>query len=126
MERQALYERFKTLDWQHQLGNLASTLATVSTQSTIPSQDKLTSYLMREAALMIEWCAANVPENFLLELAAIQRELLAWKRVFPLEGVRNLLALHTRNQSDRILQMAELLPDADLSADSNQPTYSTP
>lgn len=126
MERQALYERFKVLDWQHQLGNLASTLATVSAQSTIPSQDKLTSHLMREAALMIEWCAANAPENFLLELAAMQRELLAWKRVFPIEGVRNLLALHTRNQSDRILQMAGLLPDVDLSADSNQPTYSTP
>lgn len=126
MERQALYERFKALDWQHQLGNLASTLATVSTQSIIPEQDKLTSHLMREAALMIEWCATNVPEIFLLELAAMQRELLAWKRVFPLEGVRNLLALHTRNQSDRLLQMAGLLSDANLSADSNQPTYSTP
>jgi hypothetical protein len=125
MERQALYERFKSLDWQHQLGNLASTLATVSTQSTIPNQDKLTSYLMREAALMIEWSAANVPENFLLELAAMQRELLAWKRAFPIEGIRNLLALHTRNQSDRLLQMAGLLPNEDLSADSNQATYST-
>jgi hypothetical protein len=125
MERQALYERFKSLDWQHQLGNLASTLATVSTQSTIPNQDKLTNHLMREAALMIEWCAANVPEKFLLELAAMQRELLAWKRVFPLDGVRNLLALHTRNQSDRLLQMAGLLPDEDLSADSNPPAYST-
>ncbi len=126
MERQALYERFKALDWQQQLGNLASTLATVSTQSIIPEQDKLTSHLMREAALMIEWCAANVPEKFLLELAAMQRELLAWKRVFPLDGVRNLLALHTRNQSDRLLQMARLLSDANLSADSNKPTYSTP
>ncbi len=125
MERQALYERFKSLDWQHQLGNLASTLATVSTQSTIPTQDKLTSHLMREAALMIEWSAANVPEDFLLELAAMQRELLAWKRAFPIEAIRNLLALHTRNQSDRLLQMAGILPDEDLSADLNQPTYST-
>lgn len=29
MERQKLYERFTTLDWQQQLGNLASTLATI-------------------------------------------------------------------------------------------------
>jgi hypothetical protein len=80
---------------------------------------------MREAALMIEWSAANVPEDFLLELAAMQRELLAWKRAFPIEAIRNLLALHTRNQSDRLLQMAGILPDEDLSADLNQPTYST-
>ena len=61
MERQALYERFKHLDWQQQLGNLASTLATISTQSMIEEQDKLTSHLLREAALMIEWCAKDEP-----------------------------------------------------------------
>jgi hypothetical protein len=111
MERQALYERFKTLDWQQQLGNLASTLATISTQSTIPKQDKLTSHLLREAALMIEWCAVGVPADFHLELAAIQKECLVWKRVFPVESARNLLSLHTRHQSERVLQMAGLLID---------------
>lgn len=111
MERPALYERFKTLDWQQQLGNLASNLATVSTQSTVTQNDKLTRHLLREAALMIEWCAASVPKDFLLELAALQRELLAWLRVFPIEEVRSLLSLHARNRSDRLLQMAGLLPD---------------
>ena len=81
MERQALYERFQTLDWQQQLGNLASTLAKIATQSTKHKQDKLTSLLLREAALMIEWCATNVPQNFCLELAGMQKELLAWRRV---------------------------------------------
>ena len=109
MERQALYERFKTLDWQQQLGNLASTLATVSTQSTIPEQDKLTSYLLREAALTIEWCAKDVPADFHLELAAIQKECLAWKRLFPIESARYLLSIHARHQSERVLQMAGLL-----------------
>jgi hypothetical protein len=111
MERPALYERFKTLDWQQQIGNLASNLATVSTQSTVTQNDKLTRHLLREAALMIEWSAASVPKDFLLELAALQRELLAWLRVFPVEEVRSLLSLHARNRSDRLLQMAGLLPD---------------
>lgn len=109
MERQALYERFKTLDWQQQLGNLASTLATISTQSTIQAQDKLTSHLLREAALMIEWCAKNVPTDFHLELAAIQKECLAWIIAFPIESARNLLSIHARHQSERVLQMAGLL-----------------
>ena len=46
MERKALYEKIKTQTWQQQLGNLASTLATISTQATIPQQDKLTALSM--------------------------------------------------------------------------------
>ncbi len=111
MEREALYERIKTQTWQQQLGNLTSTLATISTQATIPKQDKLTTYLLRDAALIIEWCVKNVPELFHPELAAIQKECLAWKQVFPLEATRNLLSIHTRNQSDRILQMTSFLND---------------
>lgn len=106
---QALYERFQTLDWHQQLGNLASTLATISNQSTIPKQDRLTNYLLREAALMIEWSASNVPQDSLWELEAMQRELMAWKEVFPIESARNLLALHARHQSNRVLQIAGLL-----------------
>lgn len=105
MEREALYERIKTQTWQQQLGNLASTLANISTQATIPQQDKLTTYLLRDAALIIEWCALNVPESFHPELAAIQKECLAWKKVFPEDATRNLLSIHTRHQSDRILEM---------------------
>ncbi|MFB2898276.1 hypothetical protein ACE1CI_35615 [Aerosakkonemataceae cyanobacterium BLCC-F50] len=111
MERQKLYKRFITLDWQQQLGNLASTLATLSQQSTNPKQDTLTIHLLREAALMIEWSASNVPQEFLLELAGMQRELLAWKKDFPIESARNILSLYARNQSDRLLQMSGLLED---------------
>ena len=113
MERQALYEKFKTLDWQQKLGNLASTLATISTQSTTPQSDRLTSHLLREAALLIEWSAASVPQNFHWELAVMQRELMAWKKIFPVESARNLLALQARHQSDRVLQMTGLLSDWD-------------
>ncbi|MBD2185562.1 hypothetical protein H6S82_00925 [Planktothrix sp. FACHB-1355] len=109
MERQKLYERFINLDWQQQLGNLASTLATISSRAIVEKHDLLTNHLLREAALMIEWCATNVPKEFLLELAGIQRELLAWQKVFPIEQARNILSLYTRNQSDRLLQMAGLI-----------------
>lgn len=118
MERQKLYERFITLDWQQQLGNLASTLATLSQQSTNPQQDTLTNHLLREAALMIEWSASNVPQEFLLELAGMQRELLAWRKDFPIESARNILSLYARNQADRLLEMSGLLED-DEKADLN-------
>ncbi|NEP44906.1 MAG: hypothetical protein F6K35_39075 [Okeania sp. SIO2H7] len=113
MERQDLYEKLKTLNWQQKLGNLASTLATISTRSPISKYDKLTSHLLLEAALIIEWCAAEVPEDFLWELATMQRELMEWKKVFPVEEVRNLLALIARMRSDRILQMAGMLSEGD-------------
>jgi hypothetical protein len=109
MQRQDLYEKLKTLSWQQKLGNLASTLAAISTRSPLSKYDKLTSYLLLEAALIIEWCAGEVPEDFLWELAAMQRELMEWKKVFPVEEVRGLLALTARMRSDRILQMAGML-----------------
>ena len=106
MERQKLYERFITLDWQQQLGNLASTFVTLSQQSTNPKQDRLINHLLREAALMIEWSASNVPQEFLLELAGMQRELLAWRKDFPIESARNILSLYTRNRADCLLEMS--------------------
>ncbi len=114
MERQALYERIKSQTWQQQLGNLASTLATISTQATIPKQDKLTNYLLRDAALIIEWSVKNVPKKFHPELAATQQECLAWRKIFPLDATRNLLSIHTRHQSERILQMAGLSLDNEI------------
>ncbi len=111
MERQSLYEKISQLTWQQQLGNLASTLAKISTQATEPSLDKLTSYLLREAALIIEWSAKNVPQQFHLELAAIQKECLEWKKVFPIEDARIILSINTRYHSHKILHIAGLLED---------------
>lgn len=104
-----MYRRYNQLTWQQQLGNLAATLARISAQATAPESDKLVSDSLREAALLIEWSAPNVPADFLMELAALQREVLAWHRSWPIEDARPLLALHTSNQADRLLQMAGLL-----------------
>lgn len=109
MDVKSMYKRFTQLTWQQQLGNLASTLARISSQATSPESDKLVTDSLREAALLIEWSAPNVPPDFLLELAAMQREVLAWHRCWPLDDARSLLSLHSRNQSDRLLQMAGLL-----------------
>lgn len=112
MERQSLYERFKTLSWQQQIGNIASTLANISRYADSPVYDELTKLSLREAALAIDWCAPNVPQQFLLDMAMMHRELLAWWQVFPVEP-RSLLALHTRHQSDRLLVMAGLMIGVD-------------
>jgi hypothetical protein len=112
MERQSLYERFKTLNWQQQIGNIASTLANISRYADSPAYDELTKLSLREAALAIDWCVPNVPQQFLLDMAMIHRELLAWWQVFPVEP-RSLLALHTPHQSDRLLVMAGLMIGVD-------------
>ena len=112
MERQSLYERFKILSWQQQIGNIASTLANISRYADSPAYDELTKLSLREAALAIDWCVSNVPQQFLLDLAMMHRELLAWWQVFPVEP-RSLLALHTRHQSDRLLVMAGLMIGVD-------------
>jgi hypothetical protein len=94
------------------LGNLASTLARISTRASSPQYDALVTDLLREAALLVEWSAPTSPASFWLELAAMQREALAWRHLWPLDQARSLLALQTRNQSDRLLQMAGLLEGA--------------
>jgi hypothetical protein len=103
MELEHIYKSFIKMDWETQLGNLASTLAKISSRATSPTSDKLVLMSLREAALLIEWSAPNVPPEHHLDLATMQRELLAWRKVWPLEEARPLLALHARNMSDRLL-----------------------
>lgn len=109
MERPTLYEKFTTLSWQQQLGNLAATLAKISTQASEPRLDTLTVHLLREAALLSEWSTKNVPPEYHPELAHIQRECLEWKKSFPPDKTRNLLSINTRYQSDRLLLISGFL-----------------
>jgi hypothetical protein len=109
MDMQHLQERFERLDWRQQLGNLVSTLARVSTRASSPEYDNLIIDLLQEAALFIEWGAPRVPETCLLKLATMQKEILAWKRIWPLTAARPLLTLYARNRSNRLLEIAELI-----------------
>ena len=89
--------------------HLASTLARIATRAPTPQYDALVSDLLREAALFVEWSAPHVPPSLLLDLASLQRELLAWRRVWPLEDARALLALQARHTSDRLLRSVRLV-----------------
>jgi hypothetical protein len=106
---QQLRQRYERLDRSRQLGNLASTLARISSRVTDSRHDALVADLLREAAVFIEWSAKQVSADSVADLAALQRELLAWRRVWPLDQARSLIALYTRNASDRLLRMAGLV-----------------
>jgi hypothetical protein len=109
-ERPEFRERFQRLPWPQQLGNLASTLARISGRCLRPEHDALVRDLLREAAVLIEWSAPCVPPEFHLELAGLQREMLAWRAVWPVEGARHLLSLRARQASDLMLWRAGLIP----------------
>ncbi|MBI3945593.1 MAG: hypothetical protein HY321_06730 [Armatimonadetes bacterium] len=100
------------MEWPRQLGNLASTMARIASRAGSPQYDELVTASLREAMLFIEWSAPRVPPDLLLELAGVQRELRVWRRLWPLEPARPLLALYARNRSDRLLQMAGMQPRA--------------
>jgi len=110
VNRPTLYERYRQMDWSQQLGNLASTLARISTRAASPQYDALVADLLREAALFIEWSAKGVPQSLLLDLAPLQREFLLWRRLWPQDALRPLLALQARHMSDRLLRLAQLTP----------------
>jgi len=112
MNRQSLRERYVQLDWPRQMGNLASTLARISTRAASSQYDALVADLLREAALFIEWSAPTTPPSLLLDLAPLQRELVLWHRVWPQEALRPLLSLQARHLSDRLLRLAQLTPGA--------------
>jgi len=96
------------MNWTQQLGNLASTAARLSSRCTRPEHDALVVHLLREAALMIEWSAPHVAPALHPDLAAMQREVLAWGHCWPLDPARPLLALRARQMSDALLRMARL------------------
>jgi hypothetical protein len=108
LDQQLLRERYEKLDWPRQLGNLAFTLARISSRASASQYDDLTKNLLREAALFIEWSAPHTPSELLPDWAAMQRKVLAWQRAWPLDSARPLLALHARNASDRMLRLAGL------------------
>lgn len=108
----ALKERFEQMPWPQQLGNLASTLNRMASRATSPAYDTLVTRLLREAALFIEWSAPHVPPELLPELAAMQREVLAWCRLWPLDPARPLLTLRGQQMADALLRYAGLVPSS--------------
>jgi hypothetical protein len=88
------------------VGNLASTLARLSSRTNDVRYDQVVANLLREGTLLMEWCAPNVPLEIATDLAAMQRELVLWRQIWPHDAARSLLAFRTRDMADRLLEAA--------------------
>jgi len=60
---------------------------------------------MRKIAWLMEW----MQDGATRELADMQREICRWRRIWPLDEARSLLAFRARNMSDQLLEQSGLL-----------------
>ena len=87
------------------LGNLASNLLRLNKWILMRHNDEAIVDLMREIAWLMEW-SGDIASA---ELADTQREICRWRRVWPVERVRHILALRAFQMSNRILEWSGLL-----------------
>ncbi|MFB3887609.1 MAG: hypothetical protein ACE144_20515, partial [Thermodesulfobacteriota bacterium] len=71
------------------LGNLASDLLRLSKWIRMGQKDETIVDLVREIAWLMEWCGDLASA----ELADMQREICRWRRAWPVEQARHILAL---------------------------------
>lgn len=100
-----LKERFLRDDPAVRMGNLASDLHRLSIWVRTGRADEAILDLMREVAWMMEWMG----DQATAELADLQREICRWRRVWPVESVRSILALRARQMSARALEISGLV-----------------
>ena len=106
MDRERHRERYLQDEWPRQLGNLASTLARLSSRTNDTRYDSFVADLLHEGTLLMEWCAPNIPLDVAADLAMMQRELILWRQVWPLDAARSLLAFRARQMADHLLEAA--------------------
>jgi hypothetical protein len=90
------------------LGNVASDLARLSDWACEGHTSQALVDLMREIAHEMEWSG----EAGLAELADMQREVCFWRRAWPADPARPVLARRARAMSDWLLELSGLLGDA--------------
>ncbi|MEW6375912.1 MAG: hypothetical protein AB1502_08995 [Thermodesulfobacteriota bacterium] len=100
-----MHERFIRDETSVRLGNLASDLLRLNKWILMRHKDEAIIDLMREIAWLMEWSG----DLALAELADMQREICRWRRIWPVEEVRTLLALRARQMSNRILELSGLV-----------------
>ena len=86
------------------MGNLASSLLRLSNWVQKQHRDEAIIDLMREIAWFLEWNGDLASA----EIAAMQREICRWRRVWPVEQVRAILSLRALQMSNRILEISGL------------------
>ena len=98
-------ERFIRDGSSVRMGNLASDLLRLSKWIQTGHNDESIVDLMREIAWLMEWSGDLASA----ELADMQREICRWRRVWPVDQVRHILALRAFQMSNRILECSGLL-----------------
>jgi hypothetical protein len=98
-------ERFIRDDGPVRMGNLASDLLRLCKWVQIGHDDEAIVDLMRRIAWLMEWTGDLASA----ELADMQREICRWRRVWPVERTRHILALRASQMSNRILENSGLL-----------------
>jgi hypothetical protein len=104
MDREKLRTRYLQDEWPRQVGNLASTLTRLSSRTGDSKYDPVVDSLLHEGTLLMEWCAPNVPIEIATDLATMQRELVLWRRMWPNDAARPLLAFRARQMADQLLE----------------------
>ena len=89
------------------MGNLASDLLRLSKWIQARHNDEAIVDLMRKIASLMEWSGDLASP----ELADMQREICRWRRIWPVEQARSLLAFRALQMSNRILDRSGLLDD---------------
>ena len=87
------------------MGNLASHLLRLSHWVQKEKPDNATVDLMREIAWLMEWNG----DLALVELADMQREICRWRRAWPVEQTRCIVAHRALQMSNRLLEISGLL-----------------
>ena len=87
------------------MGNLASNLLRLSKWIQTGHNDEAIIDLMRQIAWLMEWSGDLASA----ELADMQREICRWRRVWPVDQVRHILALRASQMSNWILEKSGLL-----------------
>ena len=101
-------ERFMRDRSSVRMGNLASNLLRLSKWVQKRQNDEAVVDLMREIAWLMEWCGDMAS----VELADMQREICRWRRAWPIEQARPILALRASQMSNRILERSGLLEES--------------
>lgn len=87
------------------MGNLASSLLRLSQWVKNRRKEEAIIDLMREIAWFLEWCG----DLALVELADMQREICRWRRAWPVEQARSILAFRALQMSNRVLELSGLV-----------------
>jgi hypothetical protein len=102
---QKMHDRFIRDESHVRMGNLASDLLRLSKWIQTGHNDQEIVNLMRQIAWFMEW-SGNLASA---ELADMQREICRWRRVWPIDQARHILALRASQMSNQILESSGLL-----------------